>query len=134
MSKSERDSRGRIDILDSPENIRDKIKKAVTDMIPEITYDLDNRPGVSNLVDIYSGFTGLSPQDVVAECGSLNTLQFKMKTADLVIEKLAPVREEAKKLKSDPGYIDQVLIDGAVKAKEIASGTYAEVRKAIGFI
>lgn len=133
MSKSETDSRGRIDLLDSPEIIVEKCKKAVTDMVSEITYDPDNRPGVSNLVDIYAAFTGQSTHQVVADCKGLNTLKLKTKLADLIIEKLSPIREEAERIDAEKGYIDEVLKDGALKAKQIASATYNEVKKAVGF-
>jgi tryptophanyl-tRNA synthetase len=72
MSKSDGNIRSRIDIIDTPDQIMEKIKKSHTDMIDGISYDPDNRPGVSNLLDIQSSITGESISNICEQCISLN--------------------------------------------------------------
>lgn len=73
MSKSHPDQRGRIDITDKPEDIVDKVKKAVTDCTSQITYDPDNRPGVSTLLTMHSLISGLTPEEICEENIFLDT-------------------------------------------------------------
>ena len=134
MSKSEEDPRSRIELTDTPDEITEKLRKSVSDHTAEITYDPEGRPGVSNLVDICSAFTGLVPEQICLEARGLDTLTFKQRVADVVIEGLRPVREEFSRLKADPQHVDKVLISGNEAAREIAEKNYTAVRKLMGLL
>lgn len=133
MSKSHTDPKSRIDISDSPDVILTKIKKAVTDFTSEVTYDQVNRPGVSNLIDILSLSTGKTVQEICAEASNLDTGRFKVLVADVLIEKLSPIRNRLQQLMDSPEYLEKVLDTGASQAKEIAENTWSEVSQKIGF-
>jgi tryptophanyl-tRNA synthetase len=75
MSKSEPDTKSRLNLTDKPDVLLNKIKKAVTDFISEVSYDPTNRPGVSNLLNIHSMITGLSPEEICKKVEHLNTGQ-----------------------------------------------------------
>lgn len=75
MSKSHNDSKSRINLLDEPDVLLEKMKKAITDFTSEVTYEPDNRPGVSNLINIHSLFTGKTPEEICKEAIGLNTGQ-----------------------------------------------------------
>ncbi|XP_067674290.1 tryptophan--tRNA ligase, mitochondrial-like [Haliotis asinina] len=132
MSKSEPNAKGRIDLTDSPDEIREKIKKAVTDVTAELTYDPEERPGVSNLIDIHSSLTGLLQEEICEENMLLSKSDYKAMLADIVIEQLAPIRENVLKLKGDRSHLQQVLESGNERAREIAEETMKEVKKAVG--
>ena len=136
MGKSDPDPKGRIELTDSPDVIRQKVKKAVTDFISEVTYDPENRPGVSNLIDIHCAFKDLFPEDIVEDPQVLvmDTLAYKLHLADIIVECLAPIQQEMIRLEKDPGYIDQVLREGRDKAKEIASETCQKAREQMGLV
>ncbi|KAK6168875.1 hypothetical protein SNE40_020043 [Patella caerulea] len=132
MSKSEENTLGRIDLTDSPDNIREKVKKAKTDFTSRVTYDPDNRPGVANLIKIHEALTGDTPEDICEDALLLDTARYKLKLAEIIIEKLKPIRENYIQLKSDRGYLKTVLEAGQLKAIQIAEATFSEVKKAIG--
>ncbi|XP_026667194.1 tryptophan--tRNA ligase, mitochondrial isoform X3 [Ceratina calcarata] len=133
MSKSSQDEKSKIEILDEPDVIREKIKKAVTDCTSRVTYEPETRPGVSNLVIIHSMLTGKSPDEICPEVESLDTGKYKMVVAEIVIEKLTPLREEFLRLIREPIYLQEVLKTGTDKAMEIASDCWYEVQSKIGF-
>ncbi|KOC64324.1 Tryptophan--tRNA ligase, mitochondrial [Habropoda laboriosa] len=133
MSKSSKDSKSRLDILDRPDELMEKIKKAVTDCTSEVTYEPEERPGVANLISIHSMLTGKSPDQICSEVEGLNTGKYKLVVADLVIEKLTPIREEFSRLIKEPAYLQEVLKNGREKATEIASDCWYEVQHKIGF-
>ncbi|CAG2166764.1 unnamed protein product [Oppiella nova] len=132
MSKSEVNEKSRIEITDSPDRIREKIRKAVTDMRSEVTYEPDSRPGVSNLVAIYSLISGLTPEEVCHQNMGRNTGEFKQVLSDLVVEHLKPIRDNVLRLMADESYLEQVLTDGHNRAFSIAQQTMCEVNDAIG--
>ncbi|XP_053158669.1 tryptophan--tRNA ligase, mitochondrial isoform X2 [Hemicordylus capensis] len=132
MSKSDPQKLATVNITDSPEEITLKFRKAVTDFTSEVTYDPDSRPGVSNLVAIHSAITGLSTEEVVHQSVGLDTARYKAVVAEAVIEKLAPIRNEFKRLKDDRSYLEKVLWTGAEKAKELATPVYQEIRRLVG--
>ncbi|XP_066472473.1 tryptophan--tRNA ligase, mitochondrial [Tiliqua scincoides] len=132
MSKSDPQKLATVNITDSPEEIMLKFRKALTDFTSEVTYDPDSRPGVSNLVAIHSAITGLSTEEVVRHSVGLDTAHYKGVVAEAVIEKLAPIRSEFKRLKGDRSYLEKVLWTGAEKAKELAAPVYQEVRRLVG--
>lgn len=133
MSKSSMSPKGTINILDEPKIILDRIKKSITDFTSEVTYDPVERPGVSNLITIHSMFTGKSPDQICSEMQGLDTGKYKLLLADLVIEKLSPIREEFAKLIEEPMYLNEVLEDGKERATEIADKSWQQIRKRIGF-
>ncbi|XP_063982481.1 tryptophan--tRNA ligase, mitochondrial [Diachasmimorpha longicaudata] len=133
MSKSSEYKKSRINLVDPPEIILSHMKKAVTDFTSEVTYDPEERPGVSNLVMIHSILTDKSPQQICDEVRGLNTGQYKLHVADVVIEILRPIRERYDVLVNDPGYLNEVLKNGTERATEIASSSWSEVKRKIGF-
>jgi len=134
MSKSDNDLAGCIDFLDSPDEIREKIKKAVTDSGKEIAYDAKNKEGIANLLTIYSLFSGKSVKDLEKEYAGKSYVEFKNDLAEVVINSLAPFQKKIKELKKDQDYVKKVLADGAEKAGNIARETMTEVKKKIGLI
>ncbi|XP_060618558.2 tryptophan--tRNA ligase, mitochondrial [Anolis sagrei] len=132
MSKSDPLALATVCVTDSPEEIHKKFRKAVTDFTSEVTYDPEGRPGVSNLVAIHSAITGLSTEEVVHQSVGLDTAHYKAVVAEAVTEKLAPIRNEFKRLKEDRAYLEKVLCTGAEKAKELASPVYWEVKRLVG--
>ena len=134
MSKSAENPNNYIALLDSPETIREKIKVAVTDSDSEIKYDAKNKPAISNLLLIYSLFSGKSISVLEKEYEGKNYSVFKHDLAEVVIEGLSPIQKKYKELSANPDYIKNILRAGAEKAKAIASQTIAEVRSKIGFL
>ncbi|KAH0628592.1 hypothetical protein JD844_009940 [Phrynosoma platyrhinos] len=132
MSKSDPQKLATVCITDSPEEIRLKFRKAVTDFTSEVTYDPERRPGVSNLVAIHSAVTGLSTEEVVRQSIGLDTAHYKAVVAEAVIEKFAPIRNEFRRLKEDRAYLEKVLCTGAEKAKELAGPVYWEIKRLVG--
>ena len=135
MSKSEKDKRGRIELTDSADEIREKLKKAVTDMGTGgmIGYDEYGRPGISNIIDIHASFANTTPDRIYAECMHMNTVQFKERTAEVIIEALKPIRHKIALYKNDPQHLMSILIKGAEKASEIATKNMVEIKKLVGF-
>ena len=133
MSKSDSDPLSRIIITDTPDRIREKIQKAVTDFTPNITYDPVERPSVSNLVDILGACTDTTPDEICESSLHLDTVGFKDRVADAVIERLRPIREEFTRLAADRGYLQNVIRNGNDRAANIANETYEKVKQLVGF-
>ncbi|XP_070568366.1 tryptophan--tRNA ligase, mitochondrial-like isoform X2 [Ptychodera flava] len=133
MSKSDADNLSRIELTDSEDEIQKKFKKAVTDFTSEVTYDPDARLGVSNMINIHSAFTGFTPEEICKQVRGQTTAEYKFVVADAVNAKLAPIREEIKRLQAEKGYIEEILRTGAEKARTIADENYKEIRKLVGF-
>ena len=131
MSKSDISALTRIELTDQPDEIRNKIKKAVTDSNSVISYDPDARPGVSNLVTLYSSFNECSIEETCKQFQDADTNQFKEALADLIISSLKPIREEAERLQKEDGYINVVLNDGREKALEMASNNMSEIKSIV---
>lgn len=109
MSKSELDQKSRIELMDEPEEIVRKIMKSVTDMKSEVTYDPDDRPGVSNLIRIYSIISGLSHEEICQLFVGKETVHFKTHLADLLVEYLKPIRgKRIEQYYSDKMYLDHM--------------------------
>jgi len=130
MSKSDENPKSRINILDSPDAIRKKIRSAVTDSEPTVRYDLEEKQGISNLLDIMSGCTGRSVHDLVAEFESTGYGVFKDAVADAVAAELAPFRSHYPELAD--AEVARVLQKGALAARQRAEVCQAEVREAVG--
>ena len=134
MSKSDIADGGCILILDKPEDILRAFKRAVTDSETEVRYDLENKPGVSNLIQIYSGCTGKSFEDIEQEFSSGGYAALKKQVGEAVVETLRPIREEALRILDDKSYLESVYKNGAQKASYAANKTLRKVYKKIGFV
>lgn len=132
MSKSI--PQGCLYLFDEPEIIKKKIMSAVTDMGKQIKYDPIKKPGISNLLTIYSLFSGKSIKDLEKKFKGQGYAKFKAKLADLLIKELEPLRKKRKELLSRQVYIKEILDQGEKKAKTIAQETMAEVRKKTGLV
>lgn len=135
MSKSEANVKSRIELTDTPDQIVEKVKKAVTDLTSEVTYDFENRPGVSNLIEIHTALTGLTTDEIVEESflHAEDTGLYKKRLAEVIIEKLSPIQAQVLKYQQDPGYLLEVLHKGSVTASHLAENTMAEVKCLVGF-
>lgn len=133
MSKSDEDPNSTISLLDSPDQVRRKFKRAVTDSLGEIVYDPEKRPGVSNLLAILSGMTGESPQAAQERLAGKGYGQLKEEVAQAVIEALAPIQAEFGRLIKDKAYLGNVLKENAQSAQALAERTLRKAQKKIGF-
>ena len=134
MSKS--DPAGCVFLMDSPEEIARKFKRAITDSDTEhcVHFDPANKPGVSNLMNIYSSVTGRSFAEIEQEFDGKGYGVFKPAVGDAVIETLRPIREEAERIIADKAYLKQVYTDGAMKASAVARRTLRKVYKRVGLV
>jgi tryptophanyl-tRNA synthetase len=133
MSKSSSSPQGIIDLLDEPATIRKKINRAVTDLESEVRADEEKKPGVTNLLRIFSALSGDPIDDIAARYGDSGYGGFKKDLGELVAETFAPIRERTAKYLSDPDSLDAVLLHGARRAKKIAVETMVQVRDRCGF-
>ncbi|MDE0605388.1 MAG: tryptophan--tRNA ligase [bacterium] len=131
MSKS-LESAGTVGVLEDPESVVRKFKRAVTDSENEVRYDPVTKPGVSNLLGILAAATGQNPVSVADEYAQYGPL--KSDTADAVNEMLNPIRDRFAELSSDPGEIARVLATGADKARTVAAATLERARTNAGLI
>lgn len=133
MSKSNPD--GCVFIMDDPDTIARKFKKAITDSDTEncVRYDKENKPGVANLMNIYSTVTGKTFEEIEKEFDGLGYGKFKPAVGEAVIEHLRPIREESERLIKDKAYLNDVYMQGAEKAGYIAMKTLRKVYKKVGF-
>ena len=133
MSKSIPD--GCVFLMDEPNVIMKKFKRAVTDSDTEhcVRYDKENKPGVSNLIAIYSTITGKTIPEIEKEFENDGYGVFKPAVGEAVVDMLAPIREEAKRLMADKAYLNGIYKAGAEKASYIAGKTLRKVYKKVGF-
>ena len=134
MSKSSSSPQGIVDVLDEPAAIRRKISRAVTDAGSEIRADEQAKPGVTNLLRIYSALSGESVSGLEERYAGAGYGTFKKDLADVVVDALAPVRERTEKMLADEAGLDRLLAAGAARARKIASQTMAAVRERVGFL
>jgi tryptophanyl-tRNA synthetase len=132
MSKSRSSPQGKVLLLEPPEAITRKIKRAVTDNDAEVRYDRDAKPGVANLLELLAVATDRTPEAVAAEYHQYGPL--KADAAAAVVEFLRPVQTRCRELVADPGHVEDVLAKGAVKAQAVAADTLARARDAMGFL
>ncbi|HIU01679.1 MAG TPA: tryptophan--tRNA ligase [Candidatus Onthocola gallistercoris] len=132
MSKSDENPNGSIYLLDDPDTIMRKFKRAVTDSGKEIIYSED-KPGIRNLLDIYTSMTGWSVEDAVREFEGKGYGEFKMAVGEAVVEGLRPLQERYAQLSKDKDYIDKIIKENAEKAGYFASKTLRKVQKKVGF-
>ena len=131
MSTTASSEQGAVYILDEPDAIRAKFGSAVTDSGREVVRD-DDKPGVSNLIEITAVALGQAPETVESEFAEAGYGDFKSAAAESVVELLAPVRERYAELRPDTAALERTLEAGAEKARSIASATLAEVRERMG--
>jgi tryptophanyl-tRNA synthetase len=134
MSKSSSSPQGIIDVLDDPAVIRKKIARAVTDAGAEVKADEENKPGVTNLLRIYSALSGESVAKLEAQYQGEGYGGFKKGLAELVVTTLSPIRERTHALLADEPALDKVLAHGAENARKVAAQTMTAVRDLIGFL
>ena len=135
MSKSDPSDLSRINLTDSKDEIKNKIKKAKTDKdpLPIDDTNLNQRPEVENLLGIYSSLNNQSLKNSIDDFRGKNFSDFKEQLADLVVEKISPISMEIQKLQKENNYIDSILKEGSEKANKIASKKVEEIKKIIGF-
>ena len=133
MSKSG-DPKGLVNIMDDSSVVVKKFKSAVTDLDGVIRFDREAKPGISNLLGIYSAITGESLDSLVARFDGAGYGALKTELADVVVAHIEPIRNRAEELLSDPAELDRLLAKGAAKANELAEKTLATVYERIGFI
>jgi len=131
MSKSDPNNRATISLLDTPKEIEKKLKSAVTDSEGIVTFDVENKPGVANLLTIEAAMSGKSIDDIVSKYAGLRYGDFKAGVAEAVIGHLAPIQEKYYDLLESPT-LDDILDKGAEKANAIASVTLSKMENAMG--
>jgi tryptophanyl-tRNA synthetase len=136
MSKSDPSDQSRINLTDSAEEIRQKIRRAKTDPepLPETAEGLAGRPEAQNLVGILAALTGRSIDSVCAEFAGQGFARFKPVLADALVERLEPLSARFRDLLAHPDAIDAALAAGAARAREVAAKTVADVHRAVGFL
>lgn len=133
MSKSDENENATVSVLDDPDTIMRKFKRAVTDSDTVIRLS-DDKPGVSNLLNIYAAFQDITPQEAEKIFADKNYAALKIETAQSVIETLKPIQTEYAKLIADKAYLDEVIRTGAERAGKRAYKTVKKVYKKIGLI
>ncbi|HEX2042951.1 MAG TPA: tryptophan--tRNA ligase [Acidimicrobiales bacterium] len=132
MSKSAESPKGTVMVLDEPDAIERKFRRAVTDPGTSVRFDFEHKPGVSNLLQILAAVTGRAPEEVADDYDQYGPL--KGDTAAAVIELLRPVRERYAELAGDPAIAEAVLKQGADKARAVASVTLRRAQEAVGLL
>jgi tryptophanyl-tRNA synthetase len=132
MSKSVASPLGTIGLLDPAEDIKKKVRKAVTDTDGELRYDRATKPGLANLLELLAGATDRTPEQVAVGYERYGDL--KNDVADALIELLRPVRERRVDLDADPAYVHDVLAGGASRAHAVAAETYTRAADAMGLL
>jgi len=135
MSKSDPSDQSRINLTDDSLNIKKKIQKARTDSgpFPQRIEELENRPEINNLINIFSALNDESPESVIFQYKEKDFKIFKSDLSDLVNEKISKISSEMKKLLKDQNYLESILRDGCQKANEIAKKNIEDLKNLIGF-
>jgi tryptophanyl-tRNA synthetase len=134
MSKSDKDPGGCIYLMQKPDEILRAFKRAVTDSETVVRFDPMNKPGVSNLMQIYAVATGLTLDEVGNTFAGKGYGELKTSVGEAVVELLRPIREEAERLIADKAYLESIYRDGAERAARAANRTLRKVYKKIGFV
>lgn len=132
MSKSDENPNASIYLMDDPDTIIRKFKRAVTDSEAQILYR-DEQPGIKNLIDIYSACTNKSADEVVREFDGKGYGEFKMAVGEAVVDVLKPLQDRFYELSKDKAYIDSVIKNNAEKAEYYSTKTLRKVQKKVGF-
>ncbi len=131
MSKSEGGEGNSINLLDSPDEIRSKIKRATTDSLREIRFD-ESRHGIHNLLVIYELFTGEKRKDIEARFEGKGYAELKKELGEVVVEGLRPVQTRYKELTEDPKHLDTLLMEAAERIRPIADRVLTKVKQRVG--
>ena len=134
MSKSDKDQNGCVYMLEKPEDILRKFKKAVTDSEASVRYDPAAKPGVSNLMQIYAVCTGKTFETIEQEFAGHGYGDFKAAVGEAVVETLRPIREETERILADKAYLEPMYRAGAGRAAYVANKTLRKVYKKVGFV
>ena len=132
MSKSDPD--GCVFLMDTPEVIQKKFKRAVTDSETQVRFDPEHKPGISNLLTIYCAASSKSPEEAEEAFQGQGYGVFKPAVGDAVVELLRPIREEAGRLMADKAYLEGIYKEGAERASHLAAKTLRKVYKKVGFV
>jgi len=133
MSKSDKDENAYIELLDDPNSVRRKIKRAVTDSYGEVVYR-DEQLGIKNLIDIYSVFSGESIKDIENRYIGKGYGRFKDDLAEAIVEVLRPIQERYEEYRKNKDFLEGIYSEGAEKAERLANRTLKKVYKKVGFI
>jgi tryptophanyl-tRNA synthetase len=134
MSKSSSSPQGIVDVLEDPASIRRKIMRAVTDTDGEVRVDEEAKPGVTNLLRIYAALAGEPVASLEQRYAGSGYGTLKKDLAEVVVDAFAPIRERTEKLLASEAELDQMLAEGAVRARRLAVPTMARVRDHVGFL
>lgn len=133
MSKSDDNENAYILILDSPDTIRRKVRRAITDSVGEVNYN-DDQLGIKNLINIYSVFTGNSAKEIVERYQGQGYGKFKEDVGEVIVEELSPIQEKFNDLIANKDYLEKVYQEGSKKAAYMANRTLRKVYRKVGFI
>jgi tryptophanyl-tRNA synthetase len=133
MSKSDPSELSRINVLDSPDQIANKIKRCKTDPVRGLSFDDPARPECNNLLTLYMLLSGKTKEAVAGECADMGWGQFKPLLTETTINALEPIQNKYKEIRAETGYLESVLKIGREKAQAIASQTLADVKGALGY-
>lgn len=131
MSKSEENPKGVVYLLDDEKTIRKKIMSATTDSEMLIKFDFDNKPGISNLINIYSCLTGMSIADIEKKYEGANYGTFKKEVADICVDILIPIQKRYYEILEN-NELDKILDEGKNKTEKIAKAKYENLKKIVG--
>lgn len=134
MSKSAESGAGIIWLLDEPDVTRKKIMRAVTDTDGVVSFDREGKPGISNLLSIYSALSGRSIESIELEYEGKGYGDFKKGLVEVVVDEFTPVRQRALDLLADPAELDRILAVNADRASEVAEATLAKAYERVGFL
>ncbi|KGN36423.1 tryptophan--tRNA ligase [Knoellia subterranea] len=134
MSKTTSGPKGVIDLMQDPAKIAKNIRSAVTDTEAEIRYDLENKPGVSNLLVIHSVLSGTAIPDLEASFAGRGYGDLKKEVADVVVAAIEPFQKRMTELLDDPAELDRILASGADRARGVAQATMTRVRERVGLL
>ncbi|NEP62146.1 MAG: tryptophan--tRNA ligase [Symploca sp. SIO2G7] len=133
MSKSDPSELSRINVLDSPEEIKKKIKRCKTDPVKGLEFDNPERPECNNLLTLYTLLSGQNKEDVAKECQDMGWGQFKPLLTETTIEALKPIQQKYQEVMGEKGYLESVLREGRQQAEAVANQTLARVKAALGY-
>jgi tryptophanyl-tRNA synthetase len=134
MSKSDPNEGSRITLLDPPELITKKIKRAKTDPVMGLEFGNPDRPETDNLLGLYAVLSGKGREQAAAECADMGWGTFKPLLAETVVEALRPVQQRFADWSAEPAELDSVLRQGRERANTVAQATLDRTRKALGFL
>jgi len=132
MSKSDENTNASVYLMDDADTVRRKFKRAVTDSDAEVRYDVENKPGISNLMDIYSSVTGKTNDDIQKEFEGRGYGDFKMAVGDAVADLLTPIQNRFEEIRNDKAYLDGLIKANDEKAYYFSQKTLRKVKKKVG--